>query len=545
MKKLKHLKIFEAFQSNKLSKVLGYISKDSRKASIDVIKRIFNEYDFPESEISDEYIEYLPFKKALMKSSDIISTKCTSTSKEQFGRSHGIEGEVCTDGKIKRKWGTQIRSVVCNSCKGMGNIMDTKSDIKLLKIWFSIEGKYITTTCVDGIIRERDLFNNNTIKLSENPNDYVVVVNNVYYRDIVPNNYYSVRINESQTYVYIIREGNTLFAIQNHHSGSTPYSTGYKNIASYSWQLDSSNVSNIILLKKKEVSEVEEVEEEINPYTWNTSAYIGRRIESRSMDIKNSINDANFALIIDVNKLKLSEYTKKYDIKKKRGENIKGALALRNNDDIKSENIDRYINELSDRIKIEDTNILSIKKVINKLIVNNNLFYELIEGDTINTLYRIIGYYSELLKYDGDNIERFMVNMSDNIKGNYSRNFKNNNQITKNLSFILNQLKKDEKHEEYKFILNTIEVSKLLKNLIINADIETIYDMEILYGKLYTISNALSSSRYGKFGRLSYISYMRRENPRTPLSELYSRYNGFESKMLDEIEEFKTLIKRI
>ena len=59
MKNLKHIQIFEAFESRILSKTLGYINTSDKSNFMDRIKRLCKTIDFPLSKMSDEYFEYL------------------------------------------------------------------------------------------------------------------------------------------------------------------------------------------------------------------------------------------------------------------------------------------------------------------------------------------------------------------------------------------------------------------------------------------------------------------------------------------------------
>ena len=69
------------------------------------LKSIADRIDFPYSKYSDKYFEYLPFKKALSLNQNVEDQACNATSKQAFGSTAGIEGEVCTEGRIKRNWG--------------------------------------------------------------------------------------------------------------------------------------------------------------------------------------------------------------------------------------------------------------------------------------------------------------------------------------------------------------------------------------------------------------------------------------------------------
>ena len=110
MKNLKYIKLFEAFESQKLSKTLGFINKSSRTSFIDDLKKLCNRLDFPISKLNDDFFLYLPFKKALNLVAQKSDTPCDATSEGQFPE-HGIEDEVCQGGKMKRKWGERVREV--------------------------------------------------------------------------------------------------------------------------------------------------------------------------------------------------------------------------------------------------------------------------------------------------------------------------------------------------------------------------------------------------------------------------------------------------
>lgn len=65
MRQLKYIKLFEAFESIKLTKILGYINQESKRGFIQKLESISRQYDFPMSNFSDDMFQYLPFKKAL------------------------------------------------------------------------------------------------------------------------------------------------------------------------------------------------------------------------------------------------------------------------------------------------------------------------------------------------------------------------------------------------------------------------------------------------------------------------------------------------
>ena len=57
---MKYIKLFEAFESNVISKTLNYI-KNGKSTFLDMISYISKEFDIPQSKITDDVFEYLHF----------------------------------------------------------------------------------------------------------------------------------------------------------------------------------------------------------------------------------------------------------------------------------------------------------------------------------------------------------------------------------------------------------------------------------------------------------------------------------------------------
>ena len=105
MKQLKHIKLFEAFESVKLGKTLSFINSSAKSTFIDSLKRIAKNYDFPISKFNDDMFQYLPFKSALRKNVDPPKPTEREVCKRE---SDWIPGEFCQGGRVKRTWGANI-----------------------------------------------------------------------------------------------------------------------------------------------------------------------------------------------------------------------------------------------------------------------------------------------------------------------------------------------------------------------------------------------------------------------------------------------------
>lgn len=176
---MKYINLFEAFESEKLSKTLKYIESGDKQKVISILRKLCEQIDFPFSQLSDDYIEYLAFRKALWKNDMTGDKPCEATSEREFP-GHEIAGEKCTNGRIKRLWGSRPREVACPVCGGTG-VKPKKPELKLLKFWFNKDGKFIITTAVDGIIRSHT---KSTKTLSRNLADFDVLPKRLTLREI-------------------------------------------------------------------------------------------------------------------------------------------------------------------------------------------------------------------------------------------------------------------------------------------------------------------------------------------------------------------------
>lgn len=235
---LKYIQLFEAFDSKVLGKTLGYI-KDSndREKFFNQIKKMCSSIDYPLSKLSDDFFEYLPFKKALKVAAMTGDEPCEATSKSEFPQ-YAVEGAKCEKGKIKRMWGARTREVVCPVCNGTG-VKPKRSELKLLKFWFTSEGKYVATTMVDGIIRGHQ---KSSTGISHRISDYIIGnrVDNL--GTLNGGETVKLNINSEEMIAYIIKDRTRYYAIQNKASGSSPdniSSRVWQKFGRYSWVLGS------------------------------------------------------------------------------------------------------------------------------------------------------------------------------------------------------------------------------------------------------------------------------------------------------------------
>lgn len=503
MKTLKHIQIFEAFESKILSKTLGYINTSDKSSFMDRIKRLCKTIDFPLSKMSDEYFEYLPFKSALSRAAMTGDEPCEATSKSEFPE-FVVAGENCTNGKIRRQWGARTRDVVCPVCGGSG-VKPKKSEVKLVKFWFTSEGKWVSTTLVDGITRAGR--NKPGGKLSTNYSDYTVGPSITNLNNLVGGEIVSVVVGGDQVIAYIYKERNRCYAIQDIKSGSSPSESGWRKFGRYSWSLGTGEYSNLKLLTPK--VKVED-KEEVDPYTWNTGvdfSYSGIR-PTASTDVQNQIKDAHFGIVFDYGKLRKSEFEKVQDIEASREIAKKGSKLDPNQSDeeVKKKNIERYVNLLSQKLDISD-DIANCNRLITRSIGHKSALYIVYGSNIYSNLGTVIDYYIKFMSADDDKSKKnYAEEISDKTNDMFKAGMRKANQCDEIIKNIKARLKSSNKDEKYFQVLDmTQKLSDAIYDNIKNFQINDIEDLEVVTQKISSIRNILKSDRYGLSRYFSYV----------------------------------------
>ncbi len=532
MKNLKYIKLFEAFDASIINKILGYISSKDKKDFLDKIKYICKTFDVPESKLSDDLFRYLPYNAAISYNGEAVADiPCDAVG--EF-----ITGERCKDGKVKRPWGKGFRYVDCSACNGTG-IKKQKSNLKLLKFWFDKDGKFITTTAVDGIYRQNNASTApaaTTEAFSPNIDDYEVVkripksqINNlntgdIIVLDLVDNTGWNNRT-YSQVVSYVMKAqtwaGQKTFALQNTASYYNNYprdTNGWNSIANRFWQMSQARVSNISLLKPKVVA----TRRRKDPLGYNTQFNFDR-FTTVPRSISPAVKDANFAIIFEynnfINLVDQSKYKLKGEIRDERTESREGALAFMKDADIKKANIERYMKLIADKMKIQNiSDISNLTKLTSKLICGDFAAYRLNYNsssypiDKLNTissyLFKVIKMYKKAER--ANNVEEVMnsyefKNYIEQINSQISEGLKTASNVR---TFYINRLESvkklinaegDEelKTRALKVLSNIDRLSKEINSYINVFEIRSLEDVELLYQELTMVSDLFRSERVG------------------------------------------------
>ena len=408
---MKYIKLFEAFESNILSKTLGYLDKESKKDFMDKISKFCTKIDFPKSKLTDDYFEYLPFNSALKKvlSAEDKVEDCKAKSEEVFG-DKGIKDDVCTGGKLKRIWGTGKRDVDCPKCLGTGKIKlgdsDAPKGYELIKFWVNDKKNIVNITVTDGKaakvasnssyvgygkIYQGSYYpgNRRTDSIDDIPHLSKVFIQ---WRERDPD--YLGTIYHSNDNIYVIHENRD-------RAGSTPTGS-YGKYGRYSWNLSDMDVYKIQMCKEKEP------DNEIDYYLYNKLAD-SNLTPSNTPSSTGNLDGAQFAIVFDTGKLKKSEYTKRTDIIGVRSNTKKGLIRSGGqlgltNDAIKRQNLDKYIKALATKdIKGDISDLTSLDNYIFRILGGKNLIFKMLKGETGDVVKVIESFFKMLKVNEGYN----------------------------------------------------------------------------------------------------------------------------------------------
>jgi hypothetical protein len=503
MKNLKYLQVFEAFESETLTKVFNYVNSKQKGHFKTILSDLCDKLNFPMSDLSDDLFQYLSFNKALQLTANIEDQPCDN-------ESDTIPNEVCSgptgdaeQGTIMRTWGRGRRRVECPVCKGTGIKPKTSFPIKWIKFWFDKDGKYVTSTITDGQIRDQDTSYGGG-KLDTDLNNYERA-EKVRWDELSNYNQgdfflFSDGSSNGTGVAMLWKSGGQNFMLQNFASGSEPGSSEWRKVARYSWVVTSSSDlrggSVIKLNPKKKVEDNESEEKKPDPYSWNALFNLRNLSVQRSSKVKEELQPAHFALVLDY--VKMKEKTKESTFKdtqvtkQKRAESRIDAAALKLPNDIKAENYERYIQKISRSIKVT-SDITSIRNIFMRVLGLQYAGHYVLQGlhfgelDTI--MDKIIGlmltYEKSIEEPESEDWQSIIKVRSDSISSNMRDAMETTIRYNKNMKENLDYMYTNSPSPEHtKVIDKLIQVNKVICDKIRNTKLDSIEDAVIFYGKI-------------------------------------------------------------
>jgi len=574
---LKYIKLFEAFESEKLSKTMRFVDKESKPKFLSVLSNIAEKIDFPMSKLNDSLFEYLPFKSALKKNVDPKKEEAEECNHE----SDWVPGEFCKGGMVKRTWGKGFRMITCPHCKGTGfkPIRKFQPELTYIKFWFDKDGKYITTTGTSGYVvtqsnskdfgKKINQFPPKPLSFSDDFNDYDVLPQGLDFdetRSLPTGTFVKINLGESQDYIVglIWHSNGKAYVLQNYQDGAHDSNNDeWKQYAQYSWCLGSSDddmygEAFVIEPKNKEFDlKPKEKEPEIDPYSINNLLNTRYLSLESYRDMEKRLSGSHFAIILNFKKMKSLEFERVADTKSKREESREGTLALQKPEDIKSANLKRYIQGLVNKFNIGN-GLLEISKLIPRAFGWNNSITFVLRGINVDDLNYVIGDLYTFVKTDPSkrsDISYLEVRIKERIKNIYQRTGKVNQIVNNNTQDAFkrfDEMGNIDRWKEYqpKMVLifeKYLKLGEILNQKLSSMPCETIGDLELIFQKIQSIKRVYDSGRLEDLRRLRYpIEYMTNlESHYNIADEISEIYVGQHDDILRELDEFKKIIERV
>lgn len=548
---MKYLKLFEAFESEKLTKTLGYIDRKSREELVKILRNLCNGMDFPFSQLNDSYFQYLPYQKAINLQYVGEDKPCKATSKSEFS-GHGIEGETCQNGKIKRLWGTRQRIVDCPRCSGTG-IEPEKSEIKIIKFWFTKEGEMVTITGVDNTLKPQ-IKSKSKRKFSKNISDYIITGDVVNRRSNISflndGDFVLAKLSSggNEIICYVLKEGRRAYLIQDEHDGDTP-NGDYRGIARYSWNITDGDFITLrkVEPKNKEIDENEE--DEIDPFSFNRAISVGYRGSlsfDRYRDIEKLVQKSHFALVFNLDSLKSTQFKTKSEIGQERTEIKSGSRLTVRDEDVKKANIERYMREIALRSDII-SDVSNLPKVVKRFLGGENVLFLMIYNSRFaEHIYKLADLYTQALSEGKE--DYYKNRLSTYISDRYKSVSTQNSTISNNIKYIKEKSRGIEEYKGYLEILEGLEsLSRKLYQKISQMSIECVEDLDIIKAKLDSLRSIFRSSRY-HFDKMDYFidSLTGSTNPENSLRYLTSHYytRDYKREILQGINQANKVLDR-
>lgn len=473
---MKYLKLYEAFESNIISKTVKYLTKKINKSASDdflkKVKAINTKLDFPIDKIKDSDVIYLNRTKAL-----------------KFKNEKDVDN---------------TRGLYC------------------FKFWFSMEDGYLGFTGTGNytyeFTKKSSKISNDTF--SDRELDYIKDELGIKTGKLEPvENYRLLKAGTKVIGFYssdeddldklalatiVIDSNGTLFAIQNVAGGGSPDDgTEWRQYGRFSWNMGQyedpgsdhcklhiyvEDETPLSIYKKDGSDESKEE----NPLNYNLPVSSNLNLnrwynDDYSIYNPDIIDKADFAIILMVDNILSSDYKSVRSTRDERTQSKEGATKLKSDEEIKNENINRYITKIfSKMVDIDTSDVKDLQKIVIKAIDEDFCLFSILHNgnysrirDISNNLYKMI----ETPNLDGK--KGYLENTFEVYK---RINNSNNRWITlyKKSEGII----KSRENEDIKEIYNILKsISLKIYNYFKSQKIETVEDLKIAYFKIRSIRN--------------------------------------------------------
>ena len=495
---MKYLKLYEGFESNRISAILSFLNKKIKSDNptrefLKVLKKLADKFDFPLSTLSDKEIQYLPVNKALSvgRGEEAMNPSGTYCIKYWFSLENGY---LCSTGTGNKTMDYNKYNSYNGAMMSNGEGLD-QSHLAYLAREYKIGGIITPARLGDLVTGDKvvmvcgDDFNGDPSYLT--------------FGEIYADNRRDD--DDPQYYFY-----------QNDHEGSDPSVTRneiqipdrynlYEGNAAYqyAWSLgcaedesdDHLMLHKVILdekplrFKDDDLEKMNKTEESVWDFNLPLDGTTLEEWNQRKTSIFNKVSkEANFAIVLfldDIIIKNVDDTTS--DIISRRKSFKNNALALKKPEDIRKENVERYLTTLFTKLGIEKDKqeFKNLNSVVSSSIIGDYFIIALYNSSAyIDRLTDFISYLYRLMS-ENDNSYNFekTYELFKTIK---KRRLKQTTAYSKGIKIV-----KDTHNQNAERMSDIIDkVVKIGLNLSISVktkDIETIEDLKSVQVRLSSL----------------------------------------------------------
>jgi hypothetical protein len=522
---MKYLKLFEGFESNRISAILSFLHKKLNKSNADKflgdLTRLAKKYDFPLSTLSDKEIEYLPVNKALLigKGEEAMNPSEIYAIKYWFSIEKGYLCQTGVGNK-EMKFGNYEQFL------SSGESELTKDHLEYLARQYNLTG--LIVPCDFDSLQS---------------GDKVVMVCSDYFggdnRDLV---YGEIYYDDTYNHYYI-------FSNNGRAEGSTP-DTGYMLPGyRYAWSLgrpgdendDHCMIHKIIVDNKPLRFNNDDIKEEPSESVWDFNLPLKNNppVELETWQSKYNetfklAKEANFAIVLYLDDVLVKDISKD-EISKERKDMRKDALALMSNEDIKKANVKRYLEKLfytlgiqKDKQELKNLNSVVKSTILGEYFLMLNYDSSFISRltDFIRALYKLMS------KEDEEYYFSSLVDMFKKIK---RKRLDQSTLYSRNIKYI-KSLEVDNSDKVDEVLKRVLKIGKSVSDYFNDKEINTIEDLKSVQLQLRMILDLSQDDIFYLSGFMSNLLAVLDENTSNVEMRVRRSYS---------IEEYKEDVKKL
>jgi hypothetical protein len=526
---MKYLKLFEGFESNRISAILSFLNKKLNKDNADKflgdLTRLARKYDFPLSTLSDKEIHYLPVNKALQVKEEAMNPTGIYAIKYWFSIEKGYLCQTGVGNK-KMEFGNYEQFISTNDSQL------TKDHLDYLTREYNLKG----------LIRPYDFD-------SLQSGDKVVMVCDDYFGGDNSDLVYGE--------IYYDEDDNHFFFFNNNIEGTSPYNgyrlPGYR----YSWSLGRPGNENSdhcmihkIITDNRPLRFNDDIKEEPSESVWDFNLPLRNNppVELETWQSKYNetfklAKEANFAIILFLDDVLVKDISKE-EISKERKDMRKDALALMSSEDVKKANVKRYLEKLFDKLGIEKDKqeLKNLNSVVKSTILGEYFLMLNFDSSFISRLTDFIrALYKVMSKDDEEYYFSSLVDIFKRIKRN---RLDQSTFYTKNIKYI-KSLEVDNSDKVNEILKIFLKIGKSVSDYFGDKEVNSIEDLKSIQLQLRMILDLSVDDIFYLSGFMSNLLASLDETPRDVERRILRTYSDEDyEKDIKKLEKLEVIINR-